>query len=46
MEEEPDASANQVLPQIAVLVRVDLGAGVIEIFILDKGAEVRGKEVV
>jgi hypothetical protein len=34
------------LAQIAILIRVDLGAGVIEIFILDKGTKPGIKKVV
>src|SRR6516165_4395345 len=36
VKKEPHTSADQVLPQIATLVCVDLGAGVIEIVVFDK----------
>jgi hypothetical protein len=43
---EPETGANQVLAQIATLTGVDLGAGIIEVVILDKGAELRGPIVI
>jgi hypothetical protein len=46
VEEIPDTGADQMLAQVTALVGVDLGAGVIEIFILDKGTQVVGNEVV
>ncbi len=36
---EPQTCANQVLPQIATLVSIDLGARIIEVVVFDKGAE-------
>lgn len=35
---EPHAGAHQVLPQITAATGIDLGAGVIEVAILDEGA--------
>ena len=46
MEEEPYTGADQVLTKIAILVGINLGAGVIEIFILDKGTKVGIEEVI
>ena len=39
LEMEPQTCANQVLPQIATLVSIDLGARIIEVVVFDKGAE-------
>src|SRR5215471_12286736 len=36
VKKEPHTSANQVLPQITTLVRIDLGARVIEVVVFDK----------
>ena len=41
LEMEPQTCANQVLPQIATLVSIDLGARIIEVVVFDEGAELR-----
>ena len=46
VEEEPHTSAQQLLTHIAVLIGFDLGAGIIEIFILDKGTHVLREKVI
>lgn len=38
---EPYTSPNQVLPQITVMVSIDLGACIIEVAVFDEGAELR-----
>ena len=46
MEKETDTGAYQMLPEIPVLVRFDLGARVIEIVVFDKSTHVVTKEVI
>ena len=46
MEKHSDTGANQVLPQIATLVRVELGARVSEVVVFDKRAHVRIEKVI
>ena len=41
LEMEPQTRANQLLPQIAILIRIDLGARIIEVLVFNKGAEPR-----
>ena len=43
---EPQARANQVLPQIASLIRIDLGARIIEEVVFHEGAELRSPIVI
>src|SRR6266480_2819913 len=43
---EPHAGANQMLPQIATLIRIDLGARIIEVVVFDKSGELRGPIVI
>ena len=38
---EPQTRANQLLPQIATLIGIDLGACIIEVVLFDEGAELR-----
>src|SRR6266480_6092335 len=45
LEMEPQTRANQVLPQIATFIGIDLGARIIEVMVLEKGAEL-GSEIV
>ena len=46
VEKEPDTRAHQVLPQIATLAGVELGARVIEVVVFDKRAHVRTEKVI
>ena len=46
MEKEPDTSADQVLTQVSALVSVNLGARVVEVVVLNEGANVLGNEIV
>ena len=46
VEKVPDAGANQMLPQIATLVRVDLGTCIVEVVVFDKRAPVRIEKVI
>src|SRR6516225_3785819 len=46
VEKEPDTGAHQVLPQIATLVRVDLGTCVVEVVVFDKRAPLRIEKVI
>ena len=46
VEKETDTGADQMLPEIPLLAGLDLGAGVIEVFILDKGAHARIEKVI
>ena len=41
MEKEPDTGVNQVLPQIAALVSVDLGTCIVEVVVFGKRAPLR-----
>jgi hypothetical protein len=41
LKKDPQTRPNQVLPQIATPIGVDLSAGIIEVVILDEGAELR-----
>src|SRR4029450_3190744 len=43
---EPHAGANQMLPQIQIFIRIDLGARIIEVVIFDKSGELRGPIVI
>ena len=43
---EAHTRANQVLPQIASLTRIDLGAGIIEVLVFNKRAELGGPIVI
>ncbi len=43
---ETEASPNQVLPQIATLIRIDLGARIIEVVVFDEGADLGGPIVI
>ena len=46
VEKESDTRAHQVLPQIATLISIELGARVIEVVVFDKSTKVRIKEVI
>jgi hypothetical protein len=46
VEKEPDTGAQQLLTHIAIIIGFDLGAGIIEIFILDKGTHVLREKVI
>ncbi len=46
MEKEPHTGADQVLPQIATVVGLDLGACIVEIVVFDKRAHVRSEKVI
>ena len=46
MEEVPDTCAHQLLAQSAILARIDLGALIIEIFILDECAPLGIEKVI
>ena len=46
VEKETDTGTYEVLPQIATLAGIELGARVIEIVVFDKRAHVRIKEVI
>ena len=46
VEKEPHTGANQVLPQIATLAGIELGARVIEVVVFDKRAHVRTEKVI
>ena len=43
---EPHARTNQMLPQIATLIRIELGARIIEVMVFDKSGELRGPVVI
>src|SRR4030095_11015073 len=45
-EKETNTGANQVLPQIATLVGIDLGARVIEVVVFNKSTKVRIEKVI
>src|SRR5262249_6831636 len=46
VEKEPHTGANQVLPQIATLVRVDLGTCIVQVVVFDKRAPLRIEKVI
>jgi hypothetical protein len=46
VEEVPDTGAHQVLPQIATLVRVDLGTCIVEVVVFDKRAPLGIEKVI
>jgi hypothetical protein len=43
---DPNTRAYEMLSQIAILIRVDLGARVIEVVVFNEGAELRGPIVI
>ena len=43
---EPEACADQVLPEIASVIGIDLGAGIIEVVVFDESAHLRSPIVV
>ena len=46
IEKVPDTGADQMLPQIASLIRVDLGTCIVEVVIFDKRAPLRIEKVI
>ena len=46
LEMEAQAGADQVLPQITTLTRIDLGARIVEVMVFDEGAELRSEIVI
>jgi hypothetical protein len=46
VEKVPDTGANQMLPQIATLIRVDLGTCIVEVVVFDKRAPLRIEKVI